>query len=882
MIASPSTPSPFDPEPIRRCLQELIGKDPAATYFRTIRPGAGANGRRKGADLLGFDPAALLADNRAGQNVYMVVGRATAASGVDKHGKPTGAVTDDDVADCPCLFLEWDDKPKAEQLRAWEELGLPEPTAMIDSGGKSVHVYWRMAEPITPAQWTEATARLIAHCGSDRTCSNLSRLMRVPGFAYINKKTGKPTGGKAEVIHTSGRRYSLREVMDCLPDPVQQEPAPSAPQRLRLRPVPDLPPRSLEEVNAAAEFIPMRVVGGDTYKECRNALCGCSAALAEAGCPDPDAAALEILGGKWPSREDAERCLATTTTRASKSFWAIAGKHGYDQRRHDLRRHDDDLTGFNDEGQGQTQPPSTSRVISLDEVRERLANAFADGASQSDMEVLRIELASASDLNPAALAGLLRTVEQEQETRMAVTSEARTLRAEQDRQEIGQAITLAYLFPPSLAEALQTRCRYLPADAASTALSFLAAVAGLVKLGSEVIGIKAADFRVPLNLYTALVGKSGAKKSPLRKLVVDQPAEPLRLDLARAHTRAVEQWRQDNQGVSKSDRTEPPEPVYISVSNTTVEALAQQLQRQEGKGLGLLINRDEISGLFGSLGAYKGGRGDDEQHLLESYDGGGFRCLRISSPEGGRSYDRCSLSIYGTIQPGVLTQLVANGDDSGLWARFMFVPLPEKVVDLPEVETDLEVQEATAAAAALADACGAVYRMPRTSLELSPEARRAFVRYESRCQVEALRASIGAQSALWGKAAGKVLRIAGLLHLLQLAAPDGQASGLISTDTMERATALVDHINGWTLSLHADLARSGANDLMRLVHRIAIAAQEPIRWKQVQNRLSVKQKKEIDSAAVAIAMAALADLGVGEIEHGAKGGAIYRATAALP
>jgi hypothetical protein len=758
-----------------------------------------------------------------------------------------------------------------------------------------------MVEPITPAQWTEATARLIAHCGSDSTCSNLSRLMRVPGFAYIDKKTGKPTGGRAEVIHRSGRRYSLQEVMDCLPDPVQQEPAPApsaAPQRPRLSLVGELPPRSLEEVNAAAEFIPARVGGKGTYEQDRNALCGCSAALAEAGCADPDAAAVALLGGKWPSRKDAEHCLATATTRNASSFWAIAGAHGCDLRRHDLSGRDDDLDGFEvlkdevaarrtareqeQETTTQPPPPRTDRVMELAEVRQRLTAAVADGSSAADLEVLRLHLASASEQNPAALTGLLRTIEQEQEAHSAIATEARTLRAEQDRQEIGQALTLQYLFPRSLAEALQTRCRYLPADAPSTALSFLAAVAGLVKLGSEVVGIKAADFRVPLNLYTALVGKSGAKKSPLRKLVVDQPAEPLRLDLARNHTRALEQWRQDNQGVSKSDRSDPPEPVYVSVTSTTVEALAQQLQRQEGRGLGLLINRDEISGLFGGLNAYKGGRGDDEQHLLEAYDGGAFRCLRISSPEGGRSYDSCSLSIYGTIQPGVLEKLVASGDDSGLWARFMFVPLPEKVVLLPEVETEQEIEQASAAAAALAQACSAVYRMPRKSLDLTPEARRAFVRYEARCQAEALRASISAQSALWGKAAGKVLRIAGLLQLLQLVAPDGQASELITADTMERAAALVDHINGWTLSLHADLARSGANDLMSMVHRIAMEAQQPIRWKEIAPRLSAKQRKEIDSAAVAMAMEALVELGVGEIEEGARGAMSYRAMAPLP
>ena len=35
------------------------------------------------------------------------------------------------------------------------------------------------------------------------------------------------------------------------------------------------------------------------------------------------------------------------------------------------------------------------------------------------------------------------------------------------------------------------------------------------------------------------------------------------------------------------------------------EALAAQLQTQEAAGLGLLVNRDELSGLFGSLNAYR-------------------------------------------------------------------------------------------------------------------------------------------------------------------------------------------------------------------------------------------------------------------------------------
>jgi hypothetical protein len=61
-----------------------------------------------------------------------------------------------------------------------------------------------------------------------------------------------------------------------------------------------------------------------------------------------------------------------------------------------------------------------------------------------------------------------------------------------------------------------------------------------------------------------------------------------------------------------------------------------------------------------------------------------------------------------------------------------------------------------------------------------------------------------------------------------------------------------------------------------------VEAQQPIRWRDVQNRLSVKQRNEIDSAKVVMAMQALADLEVGEIEHGARGAEAYRAKAELP
>ena len=190
--------------------------------------------------------------------------------------------------------------------------------------------------------------------------------------------------------------------------------------------------------------------------------------------------------------------------------------------------------------------------------------------------------------------------------------------------------------------------------------------------------------------------------------------------------------------------------------------------------------------------------GGDEQQLLELFDGGGLTSLRIA---GDRIYTRSQVSIYGSTQPEVLRELVAKGDASGLWARFLFVPLPPRAIALPRATTPAEEANVEAAAGTLAKACRTIYKLTPATYRLGHEATDLFVGYEYQRQRAAQEATIGAQSALYGKSAGKVLRVAGVLHLLHLAAGDAAKEGCISAGCIERATALVDHLDAWALGL---------------------------------------------------------------------------------
>jgi len=533
-----------------------------------------------------------------------------------------------------------------------------------------------------------------------------------------------------------------------------------------------------------------------------------------------------------------------------------------------------------------TRPAGPTGPMGREEVRRRLAAAVEEGAPRADLEGLLLELAELADTSPSNLRGLLRAVQQEQEAARSVEAEEqRHQAAAAQGQGIGAEMAgLDALFPPSIAASINRLIEYLPVDGIAAGAIFLATAAGVQKLGNEVIASRRLRFRVPTNLYASIVGRSGIKKDPVIAALVTRPMAPIAADLKRAHDRAMEDWRASNLGKKPSERTEQPCPTYLSCTEYTGEALSLQLQRQESQGLGLLVKRSEIKGLFGGMNAYRGGKGSDSEQLLEAYDGLGYSSLRIGAEGGGRFYDRCHLSIFGGIQPEVLEELVKGGDASGLWSRFSFIPIPDRVVPLPTDDSEEEARITQQAEDHLAQVIRNIYRLPRQTLVLDPDARELFVGYEARCQRDAQRAPLNAMRAAWSKAPGKVLRVAGLLHLLHMVSRDGELSELVAAAMVDRASCLIDHLTSWALGIHEAAAGGGeASDLMAQVHRIAQGAGQAIAWRDVAQRLSVRQRSEIDSAAAHAAVAALARLGVGEVGEGKRPGSwSYRATADLP
>lgn len=105
-----------------------------------------------------------------------------------KNGDGTTLRGDSNVLSYRYCLAEFDTVPREDQIRFWSAARLP-VVALIDSGGKSLHAWLRIAKlaAVTTAEdWQthikgRVYDRLLTPLGVDGACSNPARLSRLPG-----------------------------------------------------------------------------------------------------------------------------------------------------------------------------------------------------------------------------------------------------------------------------------------------------------------------------------------------------------------------------------------------------------------------------------------------------------------------------------------------------------------------------------------------------------------------------------------------------------------------------------------------------------------------------------------------------------------------------
>ncbi|MDX1977186.1 MAG: DUF927 domain-containing protein [Pseudanabaenaceae cyanobacterium bins.68] len=202
--------------------------------FNTFFPKGHWNPKKHGHKLPGplrHRRESLERDQHEGKGVYFAV---------------NDGYTKEEIETCRAFFIEHDDLPKEESANLWRQIGLPEPTIQVDTGGRSIHSYWVLDEPTTdiPA-WERCQADLVAMTGADKQIKNCNRLMRLAGAWHI---TAELNCNQSIIYSHSGNKYSFDELRAVIKPPIAEPKIPQTEAYVPPTPYPanQCPPIPLE------------------------------------------------------------------------------------------------------------------------------------------------------------------------------------------------------------------------------------------------------------------------------------------------------------------------------------------------------------------------------------------------------------------------------------------------------------------------------------------------------------------------------------------------------------------------------------------------------------------------------------------------------------
>lgn len=212
----------------------------------------------------------------------------------------------------------------------------------------------------------------------------------------------------------------------------------------------------------------------------------------------------------------------------------------------------------------------------------------------------------------------------------------------------------------------------------------------LMKVVSSAVGANAVlchgkNYKNPAHQWMVLICESGTGKSAVTNFISRPLLECQRIFDQRQNVAMEEyemelrQWEADQKERQKKGekgggrRPQEPKPTILYVNDITPESLAFCLEGNPG---GVMWENDEFATLLQSFGRYSkaGGQDSTKSQLLSMYDGNSLRINRVKNKGYTTHIPRAWVSVFGTVQPGILPRLVKIEDfESGFLQRFAFI-----------------------------------------------------------------------------------------------------------------------------------------------------------------------------------------------------------------
>jgi hypothetical protein len=770
-------------------------------------------------------------EQRRSQGTYL---RCTSLRRVpDKRGSAADSLT------LPCLWADLDiagPRHAAQQLppdeasarKVVDSSGLPEPTAWVRTGG-GLSAWWLLNPVHTigddldhikdlSVRWQDTLAYAAGRLGwhHDTAVKDLARIMRIPGT--INRKPNvEPV--PCELLEATGATYTLLALTGHLEAAEKARPAP-APIRTpgdRVQPAAgNLRPG--DDFNLRADM--MRDVlapAGWTYDHADNEYVyvvrpgkqrgqGHSATISKGD------DRLWVFTDSVPELPPCDQSNGPYTKFAAYAALFHRGNHSAAARE------------LHNCGYGTSSRPARA----LYAVNGTAARVIAEPPPDLDREaqweatIAEAEKRRSAAVNPGPDPG---TAHREEILRGLHPDAEQAARAWVDPDPLGGEGDPPAPFP---VDALPDPLRdFVEAVAASKQVPVdmvaLTTLAGLSTAALNRCWISGGNGWVePLTLWALSVMESASRKSPVMRdvatpfyaierrarrqhekaaakredllAVAEQRKKRIVADLAKASGNKRRELEAELEAARHEIQDLAPKPVPRQlVDDITPEALGQVMAANDGH-IGMLSAE---GGVFGMLaGRYTNGQSNLDL-FLKSFDGEPYRSDRVG--RGMVAIDQPALAMALAVQPDVLaeTQKTPAMRERGLMGRFLYA-VPESTVGTRSVQAPAMPDEVTHRwnELVVSITCMPVRdpEQPRPTLNLHPDAlgHHHDFRQTIEPRLHPLSGDLAFMADWAGKLAGKVLRIAGLLHL---------ADGRALREPVDLATmAAAVEIGEWALT----------------------------------------------------------------------------------
>jgi uncharacterized membrane protein YgcG len=744
-----------------------------------------------------------------------------------------GGHTDKHVTEGRALFCEWDDCPIEEQILAWQELSLPEPSMQV-STRKSVHTYWRA--DLTKEQWLELQEDLLVYTQSDQKLKNPSRVLRLAGCWHI-KPGCEPI--RCDIIHESERVYTYEELRAAIPQ--RQEPER---QTINYQP-------SITDDVPLYQFLTKddrALIDQGASQGSRNSS-GAKLARNLIG----TAARLNHLGIRFSDdprhlfHDYCYRCTPSLLTREAEAIWKSALKDNptpsltdealencakawlRNQEKSSGRSFNGGIgsSGENHRGNGGSNGSGgdggddKQPLVELS-LRDRVLEILNRNQERSHRDEAFIKLAQTTGATTREIKELATSLESEVdlgESRSERKTEIENLL------RIGKyQLELQDYLDPAVAQPLKRVAGWMGTTPAAMLTTLYPVIGSLLKVGTRLELIKATDFYALPVVYTGLVCESGGGKSPAQKTIIN-PLFRLQDEAEIEYKKRLDEYQQELSEWKKlkdTDEPAPEQPVpreyYTTDATSEAIALIQSNQPNEG----FLGWFDELPALFKSQGQYKNGRGADGEKILSGRDGTGFKVNRASGKR--LVVNQSAYSITGSLQPLILRQMMGDFTDAnGQWARFLWTVMQVQPAPYPDDAIPFDVS------GLLKGIYKRLRNLPPITYTLSSQAKALYRNWYNELDRLKMAESRQGLRAVYSKMKGDTGVLALLLHCFNGCVLEGSVPNPeVSEQTMVAAIKLAKYHIGQVKLIH--LEGDVANGDIAAIHAKIIQLSERKGW----------------------------------------------------